>query len=132
MASAPHVITQDDDDKTVIEVSSVPSTTTLKKRPKKFVQLSLHCKVIRVRSSAIVTKFGKRNVVVQGHFRSDGSYVRGHVRQMRLGGVGRCAPCIVHPFCDEESEDYRKSRALAVRLHFEDLMAMHERNYPKK
>ena len=135
MSTVPHVITQYDDDEAA-EVALVVSTThTNTQKEKRLVQMSLSSMLVRRYGSGGNFRRGYRNVVVKGHFRSNGSYVKEHVRQVRVQQGRHRQTTILTAFdvsrCNESNDDYRKSRALAAKLHFDDLIEMHNRNYPK-
>ena len=76
MSTVPHVITQYDDDEAA-EVALVVSTThTNTQKEKRLVQMSLSSMLVRRYGSGGNFRRGYRNVVVKGHFRSNGSYVK--------------------------------------------------------
>ena len=146
MSAIYNIITQDDgdiapasdddidddieDDETVIRPFLTAATP-----PTRLVQLTLFREVVpapKFKTSGGV--LNSKTVAVTGHYRKNGAYVKGYVRRItsipnKPKRVPRRRSSLRHArYADIECVATRK---LVARLHFEELMAMHERNYPK-
>ena len=107
---------------------SVPSSAVT---PRSLVQLSIFNE--RVLSSLVP----KRAVEVSGYYKSDGSYVDGYTKYIRIRQAPRArntrrVSVSCRRIAADVSPEERESRRLAAKLHFDDLIAYHERNYPRK
>ena len=112
----------------------ISGNATVATPKKKLVQITLFREVVASGRASATIPGSKKYIKVAGHYRRDGTYVQAHICcvSASTGSVSkrdrnRSARNIVV----DASPEYIASRRLAARLHFEELMAMHDRNYPK-